>query len=143
MTIETPEQITAAEIISKIKPFNRIDADLVIVLRDRLISKTGCSWETARQCILTELNKRAGVKIPPEYADKNRSSDPGGRPKSNHPYPPNKSPLEERRRKWRLFGVLSQIIVNGWRFCWIGSRESKPTRKDKTCYQQSKNVSRP
>lgn len=89
MTIETPEQITAAEIISKIKPFDRIDADLVIVLRDRLISSTGCSWETARQCILTELNKRACVKIPPEYADKNRSSDPGGRPKSNHPYPPN------------------------------------------------------
>ncbi len=84
MTIETSEQITAAEIISKIKPFDRIDADLVIVLRDRLISKTGCSWETARQCILEELLKRGGTPKPTE-----KTSPDSGRPKSNHPYPPN------------------------------------------------------
>lgn len=72
----------AAEMIAQLSPVARIDASLVIDLRERLMSKTGCSWETARQAILTELQKRPCVSTIAVGAEKT-SPDPG-RPKSNH-----------------------------------------------------------
>lgn len=77
----------ATEMITQLGPLARIDASLVIDLRERLMLETGCSWETARQCILAELNKKAGVKMPPAPAEK--TSPDSGRPKSNHVHPPN------------------------------------------------------
>ncbi len=58
MPDKTPEQITAAEIIFQLGPLARIDAFMVIDMRERLMFETGCSPDTARKCILAELQKR-------------------------------------------------------------------------------------
>ncbi|MHC4617963.1 MAG: hypothetical protein ACYTEQ_09440 [Planctomycetota bacterium] len=52
----------ATEMIAALGPHARVDAFMVIDMRERLMSETGCDPETARRAVLAALEKRLREK---------------------------------------------------------------------------------